>query len=277
MLALNTARYGSPLATGYGSTEALFTRAHVDANLLRYPRWVLETHTPFVLLALAAPWTLRHDPARARLAWLSLMAAALLTATYLAYTVFDDWWYTRFLLPALPIVMVLSVSVLRSLWRGLSLPFERYGVPIVCAALALYYVSIARERHAMDLQALESRFTMAGRFAATLPSNAVVLAGQQSGSIRFHGRRDTIAWDAIPADALDVTIQRLRAAGRDPYIALEDEEEPRFRRRFDSGRAGLLDLPPIATIRAPVRVRFYDAFSARTAVLDRVGRDPYTR
>ena len=277
MLALNASRYGAPLATGYGSTDVLFTRAHVYANLLRYPRWILETHTPFVLLALAAPWTLRHDPARARVAWLSLAAVTLLTVTYFAYTVFDDWWYIRFLLPALPIVLVLSVSVLRSLLRGLPWPRERFVAIVICAALALYYVSIARQRHAMDLQALESRFALAGRFAATLPSNAVVLAVQQSGSIRFHGRRDTIAWDAIPEDGLDAAIERLRSAGRAPYFALEDEEEPRFRLRFASERAGALEAPPIATIRAPVRVRFYAALpAARRAELDRVGRDSYT-
>src|SRR5207342_3205794 len=53
---LNAARYGSPLASGYGSTDALFSLAHVGPNLARYPRWLLETETPFVVLALLAPW-----------------------------------------------------------------------------------------------------------------------------------------------------------------------------------------------------------------------------
>src|SRR6187431_955876 len=56
MLAINAARYGSPLASGYGSTDVLFAWAHVAPNLARYPRWLLETHTPFVLLAAAGPW-----------------------------------------------------------------------------------------------------------------------------------------------------------------------------------------------------------------------------
>ena len=68
----------------------------------------------------------------------------------------------------------------------------------------------------------------------------------------------TIAWDAIPPDALDATIERLRANGRAPYIALEDEEVSRFRGRFSSQRFGGLDWPPSAEVQAPVRVRVFD-------------------
>jgi hypothetical protein len=263
-LALNAARYGSPFATGYGSADALFTRAHVYANLLRYPRWIFETHTPFVLLALAAPWLLRRDPARARLAWMSLAAAALLAATYLAYSVFDDWWYIRFLLPALPMTIALSVAVLRSLAARVPPSAGRIAFAAVVAAVSLYYVQVARARHATDLRALESRFALAGEYAGrALPPNAVVLAVQQSGSIRFHGGRDTIAWDAVPETDLDAYVERLRGAGRVPFIALEDEEEPRFRRRFDQQRAGSLDWRPMEELPAPVRVRFYDPAGAR--------------
>src|SRR5687767_932106 len=60
MAMLNGARYGSPLASGYGDTEVLFSFAHVAPNLSRYPRWLLETQTPLVVLGTIAPlllWT----------------------------------------------------------------------------------------------------------------------------------------------------------------------------------------------------------------------------
>jgi hypothetical protein len=41
----------------------------------------------------------------------ALTSAVLLFATYLLYTVFDDWWYIRFLLPALPVAIVFAVAV----------------------------------------------------------------------------------------------------------------------------------------------------------------------
>ena len=259
-LALNAARYGGPLATGYGDTGTLFSLAHLAPNAARYARWLLETHTPFLLFALAAPWAIPRDEGKRRLALVALAGSALVVATYLAYTVFDDWWYTRFLLPALPVLLALSVAVVLKLTGGRSL---RPAVAVIlCLALAPWYLYQARVRHALDLQSLESRFAIAGRHAAVaLPANALVLSVQQSGSLRFHGGRDTIAWDAIQPDALDRTIATIRSAGRVPFIVLEDAEEAAFRARFPAERFGRLDWPPQVEVHAPVRVRFYDPAS----------------
>jgi len=258
LLGLNAVRYGSPFASGYGDAGTLFSLDHVGPNLTRYPAWTLQTQTPFVLLAIAAPWALRRDPVRARLAWVSLAAVALLAATYLAYTVFDDWWYLRFLLPALPLVLAMSVASLRALMARVSAPAAAFTLAAITTALCVWYVDVARDRHATDLQGLEARFARAGEYAKrNLPANAVVLAVQQSGSIRFHGRHDTVTWDAIPPDALDALLAQLHAHGRTPYIALEDAEEQRFRQRFAGQRAGALDARPIAELPAPGRVRFY--------------------
>jgi hypothetical protein len=264
---LNAARYGSPVAFGYGSTDVLFSWAHVGPNLARYPRWLFETETPFIAAAVLAPWWARRHAVHDRLVLVSMSAVVLTLGTYLAYTVFDDWWYTRFLLPALPILLVLSVAVLLEFDRGN--PRVRAGAAIVtCVLLGAWDLQVARTRHVFDLQGLESRFVLAGRYAArALPPNAVVLAVQESGSLRYHGARSTIAWDAIPADALDRTIDALQQAGRPPYIVLEDAEEPRFRARFPSQRFGHLDWPPGAEVHAPVRVRFFDP----------AAREPYMR
>jgi len=257
MTALNVARYGGPLASGYGSADVLFSMAHVRPNLARYPVWLVATETPFLLLALLAPpWIARHRD-RARLAAAAVASAVLVFATYLLYTVFDDWWYIRFLLPALPIALICGVIV--ALDR---VPRARAVAALaICLVLVPWRLHIARERQVFDLQRLESRFLATGRFAATLPANALVLAMQQSGSIRYHGGRPTLAWDAIAPDALDATLDRLRAHGYAPYIALEELEEVRFRARFAGQRFGALDWPPAADIHAPVRVRIYDPSS----------------
>jgi hypothetical protein len=261
---LNAARYGSPFASGYGGTDVLFTFAHVGPNLARYPRWLLETQTPFVAAAAFAPWWARRHPARARIVLVALGAVMLTAATYLAYTVFDDWWYLRFLLPALPVILVLSVAVTLGVlsWLPPS-AFARRSRSIVAAGLSLviglYYLRAASTHHVFDLQAMESRFVVAGRYASrVLPADAVVLAVQESGSVRYDGGRSTIAWDAIPPAALDRTIAWLAANGRHPVILLEDLEESRFRGRFPAGGFGALDWPPRGEVNAVVRVRLYD-------------------
>jgi mono/diheme cytochrome c family protein len=51
---MQNAMYGGPLRSGYGDLGALFSMDHIGPNLRRYPAWLLQTHTPIVLLALAA-------------------------------------------------------------------------------------------------------------------------------------------------------------------------------------------------------------------------------
>jgi hypothetical protein len=257
---LNAARYGSFLTAGYGSTDILFSLAHIGPNLARYPRWLLETETPFVLAAVFVPWWALRSPLRdLRLVIVLVSAVVLTVATYLAYTVFNDWWYIRFLLPALPALFILSVAVCLE-------PARRHPRGRAAAAMAIavglgaWHVHIARTRSVFDLQGLESRFVVTGQYVArALPANAVVLAVQQSGSVRYYGGRSTIAWDAIPADALDRAIEALGRAGRPVFIILEDEEVPRFRERFATARLGGLDWPAHAEVHAPVRVHVYDA------------------
>ena len=262
LLALNAARYGSPFASGYGDTGVLFSLAHVGPNLARYPRWLLETHTPFLLLA-AVPLAVRWTRDQRRLVLAAGAAVALTFATYLAYTVFDDWWYIRFLLPALPVLLVFASAGLlhvgERLLRGRP---RRARAVLLCAAMAglgLWFVHVARSRAAFELGALEARFRVAGEYAGrAMTDEAIVLAVQQSGSLRYYGGRGTIAWDGIEGSQLDAVVARLAGSGRRVFFALEDAEERRFRDRFQGQQFGALDWPPFADVHSATRVRFYD-------------------
>ncbi|HET7695463.1 MAG TPA: glycosyltransferase family 39 protein [Vicinamibacterales bacterium] len=261
MLALNAVRYGSPLASGYGATDVLFALAHVGPNLSRYPRWLFETHTPLVALAAIAP-LLPWRREQRRIVLVAAASAALTVATYLAYTVFDDWWYLRFLLPALPPMLVLAMLVVMRLLQ--LLPRVRpwaigAAAAVVVLTLGAWFVHVAGRRAVFELAILESRFRLAGDYAGrALTEQAVVLAVQQSGSVRYYGRRASLTWDAIAADRLDEVIDALRASGRVAIFALEDAEQARFRARFRGQRYGRLDWAPFAEVHAPTRVRFFD-------------------
>jgi hypothetical protein len=260
MIVLNAVRYGSPLASGYGDTDVLFSVAHVVPNLSRYPRWLLDTHTPLIALAAIAPVLAWPAPSR-RVVLVATASAALTIATYLAYTVFDDWWYLRFLLPALPVLLVFAVAVVRRAVAALRCrPVVRHAVlaAIVLAASA-WFLQAARARSVFDLARLESRFRGTGVYAAGgLPGNAAVLAVQQSGSIRYYGGRPTVMWDAVPEQALDQVVSALGDRGHVPVIAVEDGEDAAFRARFRSQQYGRLDWPPMAEVHGPVRVRVFD-------------------
>jgi hypothetical protein len=263
---LNTRLYGAPFASGYGSPSELFAFANVPVNAGRYLRWLLDTQTPFVLLGLAAPFAARFRrpgssgalmPAQT---WLGLGFAALVLACYLPYSPFEEWWYLRFLLPAIPVLLILATAVLVRLAPAVP-AVTRVPLLVACVGLlAWHYVATAGERSVFELDRFESRYLAAGAFASrALPERAVLLSVQESGPLRMYGGRTTVRFDYLDPRGLDAAVQFLDGEGRRPYFVLEAWEEAQFRERFGaSSPLGLLDWPPIAEVGKPVRVRFYD-------------------
>lgn len=242
-LALNASLYGSPLQSGYGDLGALFAWAHVPDNVVRYGGTWLTTSTPIVLLALAAPWAVRSPQRTA--AWLLLSLAGGLTLVYLAYRPFTEWWYLRFLLPAVALSLVLAASSLAGVAVRLG---GRTGAWLAALVILLAGVVASRTPEAGDafrLAGLESRFPLTSEVVATrLPDSTVVVTSWQSGAVRFSPGREVVMWDALDPAWLDRAVEWLGAAGHTPVIALEAWEEEGFRARFAGQTYGALDWPP---------------------------------
>ena len=115
LLGLNNALYGHPLQSGYGNASDLFSLRHVPLNLRHYGSAVMQTELGLPLLGVVALATVAR-PARP-VVWLAVLVAAAIVAVYLVYQPFPEWWYLRFLLPALAPLTVLAVVVVA---RGLS-------------------------------------------------------------------------------------------------------------------------------------------------------------
>jgi len=253
--------YGSPVSSGYGSAEALFAVDRVGPNLRHYLAWFWETQTPVCLLALAAPLVCRR--------WFVALWSALIVANlacYVPYVVFDEWWYLRFLLPAVPLVTLLSVITMDWLFVRLTASGPewvrhrpevviRACLTLVTVALMTVLVRTAGDRNVFALASLESRFTRAGMFVdRRLPENAVVLTSWESGSVTYYAGRPTVVWDALDPGWLDRAVDFLRSRGLQPYVLVERWEEPIFRKRFAESRAATLDWPPWAEIGGQVRI-----------------------
>ena len=243
VLWLNAALYGSPLRSGYGDLGVLFAAAHLPENLGRYGATWIATSTPLVLLGLAAPFTL-PGAARPR-AWALVVVAGALAIVYLAYRPFPEWWYLRFLLPAVVISLVLTASATVTVSERVA---GRAGPALAAVVLAGAAAVMLRTPHgaeARGLWRLESRFTttadaMAAHVAVTSPA----ITGWQSGPIRFGPGHEVLMWDALDPAWLDRAIGWLEARGTPPVIVLETWEEAPFRRRFAGQHYGALDWPP---------------------------------
>ena len=267
--AINQYLYGSPLRFGYEPVDVLYQLANAGPNLDRYPRWLVQTQTPFILLALAAPFFARGRRQRSphfaldRVVLL-LSVAAVVWLSYLFYLPFgrDEWTYLRFLLPAYPPLLVLSVAVTIEV---LGLAIVRDGARITatviaCVALAGWLARTAVDRGALMARLVERRYADVGRYIdVTLPANGVFIASVQAGSIRYYSGRLTLNYDRLQPRWLDDAVAELRSRGLHPFIAVEADEERLFRERFaEMNVLGRLDWPPVAERREPIPVRIYD-------------------
>jgi hypothetical protein len=259
---INWRLYGSPASSGYGDLGPAYAISHIAANARRYAGWLVQTHTPLIGLSaigLLAPWTMRSGILAPRAAALFLVFTLAVAASYLPYSVFEEWWYLRFFLPALPLLLVSMTA--STFWALGYLPLAAR----VCAFVALGTFLVSHElRFAIDagltrLQPDERRYVAVARFIeASTPPNAVFLALQHGGSVRHYGNRLTVRFDRV-STGLDEALASLERAGWRPFILLEDWEEPQFKSQFGaSSTVGRLAWRPYARLSAPGGVNIYD-------------------
>lgn len=251
----NQVLYGSPLASGYGSMTVLFEAQYFGENLARYPRWLIETETPFVLLALVAPALIRGETRR--VAWLFLAAAGTLYACYAFYVPFDNWTFLRFLLPAIALLLILSSVGVLVLSARLQSEYSRWVVAALFCLLLAWRWDTADMK---PLRADERRFAVVGAFVREeLPSNAIIVAIIHSGSVRHYSSRRTLRWDLLGPEWLDPALAFLRTAGYRPYLLIEDWEQAQYLERFTGhSKIGALDWPPLARYTGGVRAEIFD-------------------
>ena len=261
--ALNAAWYGAPWNSGYGAAGDLYSVGNVVANLARYPVWLWQTQSPLVLLALVPlfPWFRADADVRALRLCAALFLATL--GSYLVYSPFEEWWYLRFLLPALPALLVLMSVGLRSVGRRIPEPWGRLAVAAVTVVLIGQAMRF-NGRHGMfgPVKEGESRYADVGTYVHdALPGNAVVLTVQASGGVRYYGGRLTIRWDLIDRDWTARAATELERLGLHPYMVIEDWELPQMREWFGLAPGASVPWPLVARMREPVGVSVLDLSS----------------
>lgn len=232
--------YGSPFRSGYGTASELFALSNAGANASRYFAWLITT-SPLLLLApagVALAW--RHAPARSMTAF-----AVLVLGAYLVYAVFDVWSYLRFLLPALAVAAVFTGAALAIGLRRVPTALRLAGVMAIVLGLMAHGASQARSLDAFRLADQQRRVGQVADYLNTsLPADAVVVAGEQSGALRYYTGRSIIRWDAASFEAASAAIATLHAQGRTIVVALDAWEGELFRAKFSALPAVSLEWPP---------------------------------
>src|SRR6185369_18017445 len=115
----------------------IFLVSNVLPNLSRYPVWLWQSQSPLVLLALVPLFAAGRTGNRPAV-WLCAALFIATLASYLVYSPFEEWWYLRFLLPAIPALLVLVATGLVAIGRRLPAPWGRVTVATVTILLVTY-------------------------------------------------------------------------------------------------------------------------------------------
>ncbi|MCA1585170.1 MAG: hypothetical protein LC791_10520 [Acidobacteria bacterium] len=170
------------------------------------------------------------------------------------WLVLSHWETLRFVLPGLLVLTIVAAS-------GVTRTFERWGSwvavagVVVCGAGVAYEASRWLERHGTwRLAQVEEKYPLLARWIAqsTAP-DAVVMAFQHSGSIRYYAGRQTIRWDALRSEDLIPAVRHFQARGVSVFAVLEGVELGQFQDRFRS-ELDRVDLLPAGQARGVIVV-----------------------
>jgi hypothetical protein len=90
-----------------------------------------------------------------------------------------------------------------------------------------------------------------------VPDAAVLVAGEQSGSLRYYTARPILRWDAAPDDTLAPALASSERAGRPVYIVLDAWEDDPFKRKYWTVPNVQLDWPPLLEAGTSHRTRVW--------------------
>jgi hypothetical protein len=238
-------QFGSPLRTGYGGIGAAFRSQVFVHHAAFYLRETLLQLSPLALLALVPAFRRAREHAFL-LAWFPVF--------FLFYSFYwpgaDAWWYTRFVLPSYPALLVTAAigSERVRAWAAARVPGVRAAVAptsalVLLASLAwLLAYGHAKHVYGPDDDGAQARSAFAVRDA--VPPDSVVGSIELSGTLRIYGGLETFRTDHESAPELvDFTLSE----GHPVYVVVEPWNEQHdgivaLRRHFAFERVLELDV-----------------------------------
>ena len=229
----NTASYGHPFQTGY-TVIGLYneiTSTGFTARFQHYVYWLMMTMSPLLPLGWigVAADRIVHWRVRAMLiAWFGT-----LLFFYCCYTHYNFWWYTRFLLPGYPAVVLGALLTTRDLMGWLRKSTNgRYQAWQRRIALALLLaVVFSFERHYVRLfyvaktgEVESVNYTSCRLVEQLVPRQALVVSMEMSGALKFYTDRHIVRWDVIAPNQWQLLKDRARERNYQFYALLMQQE-----------------------------------------------------
>jgi hypothetical protein len=226
LMAWNHALFGGATTTGYGSFSYMLAWDYPRERLPYYSYWLAAQLTPLIFpggLFVAIDRRLEGWRRALLLSWF-----LGIFVFYCFYGAYDAWWYTRFILPGIPPLIIGFLLLL----RDFRLP--RLVAPILILAILGVEVWQVRQLNLLSVGQEESIYPETIRWAEQqLPHDAIVLTNQFSGAFLYYSGRQTVRWDQLDNDE---RFQLLRAyvgsANLHWYALLSPLEWEQVQKRF---------------------------------------------
>lgn len=200
------ALYGSPFMTGYGGVGGILSFTASPPCLTKQLGWLMVMATPLLLGGVLVP---AH-----RALLLSWFMVFVLFYSY--YSFCPDHSSVRFLLPALPPLIIGFVSLLSRIPRAVA-------VFLVLIVLGREIQQIGR-LHVLHLNEWESIYPQTVALVdKEAPPNAVVLSAITSGAFYYHSDRAVVRWDQLTPESS--ALLRTNAYFAGPWFAAVSEVE----------------------------------------------------
>lgn len=221
--------YGDPLRSGYGDIWELFHASNLLPTLRHYLEW-LPRFVPWVILLgwVGAAWGGRRE--RVGVLWLGLWALPVL-GFYACYDVTQEtWWCLRFILPALPPMIIAGVIGVEAVVRRFGGAARERWLAIAAAGVAAWFAFPAwhwwRKVDVTGPSRYEGAYITATAWVkANLPPDSAVACMLGSGSLLYYTDLAIVRWDMISADEFRGLAAAAARSGRPVYALLFVGEE----------------------------------------------------
>lgn len=230
----NAVIYGGPLRTGYSAILGEgFAWSHFPARFAHYARTLAQMFSPLVPLGWLGVGADRRVPWLHRAVLLVWFAMYLLL--YCLWAPYEAWWYTRFLLPAFPALVVAAVLVGRDLLRLLpevsTGPLRSSHLALAAAAVLLITVANAEYRRIRQWKPLgiaeaEQIYPLCMDLVRSkVPERSLIVSMQMSGALRYYTDFQPVRWDWLAPGDFAIVREKAQMRGYRLYALLARLEE----------------------------------------------------
>ena len=239
LLAWNQVAFGNPFRTGYSAELPVgLSLANFPDRFRHYGMWLVKLLSPLVVVGWILVVFARRVAWRDRVLILVWFASFFLF--YCFWAPYETWWYTRFLLPAIPALVLGSLLVLRDWLRpreerapGALAPLLAVGALAVVLGSETYWV---RNLGVLQFGEGEKVYAEATRWAeAKVSPHSLIVSMQMSGALRYYTSLIPVRWDRIEPGQAAVLEEHARTHGYQWFALLFPFENEELEKRLPWG------------------------------------------